>query len=215
VKTMARVVKEYNERRTEILETAERLFIEHGYEETPVEMIIKEIGIAKGTFYHYFRSKDELLDIYIDNLISEVTTTVKILTEEEGIDAISKMFKLSTYFRTLAMGKEKVSDYLHEEKNAHLHYKLEKRVVPPLVESYIHIIEQGNNEGVFHVKFPKDTALAMLGAAQALSEGQHDHSSREKIDPQKYLAVADIYERLLGIREGLILECMNKMEGAL
>jgi hypothetical protein len=46
-----------------------------------------------------------------------------------------------------------------------------------------------------------------------MSEGQHDHADRIKVEPQKYLAIADIYERILGIREGTILEYSKKMEG--
>lgn len=212
VSSMARIVKDYDERRTEIIETAERLFLEHGYEETPVELIIKEIGIAKGTFYHYFKSKEELLDILVDQLIDEVTGMVRKLTEEKEGDALERMFELSTYFRTLAIGKERLTDYIHQEKNAHIHLRIEKGVTPVLVECYIDLIEQGNKEGIFNVKYPRDTALAMIGAATALSEGHHDHSGREKIDPQTYLIVADIYERILGIREGLILEYMMKRE---
>lgn len=52
-----RIIKEYEERRKEILETAERLFLTKGYTKTTVNDILKEIGIAKGTFYHYFKSK--------------------------------------------------------------------------------------------------------------------------------------------------------------
>jgi AcrR family transcriptional regulator len=209
---MARIVKDYDERRTEIIETAERLFLEHGYEETPVEMIIKEIGIAKGTFYHYFKSKEELLDVLVDQLIDEVVGMVRKLTEKKEGDPLERMFGLSTYFRTLAIGKERLTDYIHEERNAHIHLRIEKGVTPVLVKCYTKLIEEGNEEGIFNVKYPTDTALAMIGAAAAISEGHHDHAGREKIDPQTYLVVADIYERILGIREGTILEYMKRME---
>ena len=209
---MARVVKEYDERRAEILVTAERLFLEHGYDETSVELIINEIGIAKGTFYHYFRSKNELLDAIVDVLIDEVTATIWKLTEEKEGDAIVKMFKVSSYFRTLALGKERLTDYIHEEKNVHIHFKIEKKVTPPLVDCYIKLIEQGIEEGIFNVKYPKETALAMVGAAEGLSEGHHDHANREKIDPKKIIAALDIYGRMLGAREGLMIEYIKKME---
>ena len=45
-----RIIKEYEERRKEILETAERLFLTKGYTKTTVNDILKEIGIAKGRF---------------------------------------------------------------------------------------------------------------------------------------------------------------------
>jgi len=48
-----------------VVETALRLFSEKGFDQVPVDSIIEAAGISKGTFYHYFKSKDEiLLDVY-------------------------------------------------------------------------------------------------------------------------------------------------------
>ena len=49
-------------RRDEIIQTAMKLFFEHGYEATSVRMIMDEVGGEIGMFYHYFRSKDALFD---------------------------------------------------------------------------------------------------------------------------------------------------------
>lgn len=211
---MKRTVKNPGERKQEILDTAERLFIEYGYDETSVEMIIKEVGIAKGTFYHHFNSKDELLDLFVDQLIIDVTAKIKEITEGNG-DAVEKLFDMSQYFRTLAIGKERITDYIHEERNAHIHLKIEKRVGPPMVDCYTRIVEQGIEEGLFRVNFPRDTALAMMGAAQGMAEGHHEHANREKVDPAKYMAALDIYGRLLGTDEGLLLEYARKREGGM
>ncbi len=48
-------------KRTFVVETALRLFRERGYEHVSVDDIIAATGTSKGTFYHYFKSKDELL----------------------------------------------------------------------------------------------------------------------------------------------------------
>ena len=53
-----RIVKEHEERKNEILDTAEILFEEKGYDKCSVNDILNRIGIAKGTFYHYFKSKE-------------------------------------------------------------------------------------------------------------------------------------------------------------
>ncbi|MGB6371054.1 MAG: TetR/AcrR family transcriptional regulator, partial [Atribacterota bacterium] len=59
---MVRIIKKYDERRTEFLDTAQELFFTKGYEQTAVETIIKKMGLSKGTFYYYFKSKEDLLD---------------------------------------------------------------------------------------------------------------------------------------------------------
>ena len=51
-----------DERRTQILDTAAKLFIEKGYYETSVSNIVKECGVAQGTFYYYFKTKEEIFD---------------------------------------------------------------------------------------------------------------------------------------------------------
>lgn len=47
-------------KRDDILEVASRLFYEQGYHQTGVQQIIKEADAAKGTFYTFFKSKEEL-----------------------------------------------------------------------------------------------------------------------------------------------------------
>lgn len=51
-----------NDRRERIIGAAWKLFREKGFAETTINDIINEAGISKGTFYYYFRSKDDLLD---------------------------------------------------------------------------------------------------------------------------------------------------------
>lgn len=59
---LTRTVKKPEERRWELIHAATELFSEHGYEKTSVNDIIQKIGVAKGTFYHYFKSKEEIAD---------------------------------------------------------------------------------------------------------------------------------------------------------
>ncbi|MGY5853052.1 MAG: helix-turn-helix domain-containing protein [Candidatus Thorarchaeota archaeon] len=47
-------------RRDAIIDTAERFFIQHGYEDTMVNKIAEEAGYTKATIYNYFESKDDL-----------------------------------------------------------------------------------------------------------------------------------------------------------
>ena len=55
-----RISKSPEERKKEILDVAEELFTTKGYAETTINDILRKIGIAKGTFYYYFKSKEDL-----------------------------------------------------------------------------------------------------------------------------------------------------------
>lgn len=208
------IAKEYDERRTEIIETGAKLFSEHGYDQTSVSMIINDIGIAKGTFYHYFRSKDELLEEIVGAMVYRVANSVTEISQEEGLSALEKMTKTNRFFRTLAIGWEGITKFLHEDRNAHWHLKLENKLYPVIYDAYERMIEQGIKEGVFNVAYPRETAIAVISATNALTGRDHDHTGERNYDPEFIKAVMEINERLLGTEPGLLMrEFMKEMEG--
>ena len=89
-----RIVKEYEERRKEILETAERLFLAKGYTKTTVNDILKRNWYSKGTFYHYFKSKEEVMDEIIMRIIKEDVTKAKRIVSNPDIRVLDKLFKI-------------------------------------------------------------------------------------------------------------------------
>ena len=61
-----RVVKEAEERRNEILDAADMLFADKGFDNTSTSDILEKVGIARGTLYYHFKSKEDILDALID-----------------------------------------------------------------------------------------------------------------------------------------------------
>lgn len=60
-----------DERQKQIINVSRQLFTLYGVEKTSVADIIKELGIAKGTFYWYFESKEQLLHMVVADVINE------------------------------------------------------------------------------------------------------------------------------------------------
>ncbi|MCX6679994.1 MAG: helix-turn-helix domain containing protein [Methanothrix sp.] len=83
---MKRITKVPEERRRELIDTAERLFMEKGYEHTAISDIVKELNIAQGTLYYYFRSKEDILEAVVDKSIAVLEQNVIMLTQDEGVD---------------------------------------------------------------------------------------------------------------------------------
>ena len=54
--------KDSEVRRDEFVAAAEKLFRENGIVETTINAIVKEMDVAKGFFYYYFESKDDVID---------------------------------------------------------------------------------------------------------------------------------------------------------
>src|SRR5690348_15717460 len=65
---MVRVVKEHTIRRNEILDVAQRLIYTKGYEQMTIQDILDVLRISKGAFYHYFDSKQMLLEALIERI---------------------------------------------------------------------------------------------------------------------------------------------------
>ncbi|HDR7163395.1 TPA: TetR/AcrR family transcriptional regulator [Bacillus cereus] len=164
-----RIVKEYEERRKEILETAERLFLTKGYTKTTVNDILKEIGIAKGTFYHYFKSKEEVMDEIIMRIIKEDVTKAKRIVSNPDIPVLDKLIKiLMEQSPKSGDVKEKMIEQFHQPNNAEMHQK-------SLVQSIIHlspvlteVLEQGIEEGIFSTPYPQETIELLLSSAQVI-----------------------------------------------
>ncbi|MCK4653591.1 MAG: TetR/AcrR family transcriptional regulator, partial [Candidatus Cloacimonetes bacterium] len=128
---MVRIVKEYEERKKEIMDTAQTLFYQKGYENTSVNFIIETIGISKGTFYHYFKSKEDLLDNIVEKFTNEIISKLEPIVNDKSMDAISK---LNEFYRQAGMYKvenidiiKTIVNALYNDKNLLLRYKMNNR----------------------------------------------------------------------------------------
>ena len=90
------MAKTKEERRNEIIETAGKLFEEKGYEQTQVQDIVNEIGVAKGLFYYYFKSKDEVMEELADRYADAIIDAVNKLIDKDisTFDKINRIFQI-------------------------------------------------------------------------------------------------------------------------
>ncbi|GAB6550917.1 MULTISPECIES: TetR/AcrR family transcriptional regulator [Bacillus] len=197
-----RIVKEYEERRKEILETAERLFITKGYTKTTVNDILKEIGIAKGTFYHYFKSKEEVMDEIIMRIIKDDVAKAKVIVSNPNIPVLEKLFRvLMEQSPKSGDVKDKMIEQFHQPNNAEMHQK-------SIVQSIIHlspvlaeILEQGIDEGVFSTPYPQETIELLLSSAQVIfDEGLFEWQPEEMM--RRVKAYIKMMEVSVGAKEG-------------
>ncbi len=133
--------------RPRIVETSWRLFHEKGFGETTINDIIREAGISKGTFYYYFRSKDNLLDTLSDVLDAEYKRLAAELPED--MNAFDKLVHLNYEIHTFINDNidYKLLAYLYSTQiiKDHSSSLLDRnRYYFRLLEQ---IIEEGRNKG--------------------------------------------------------------------
>lgn len=80
-----------DERRNQILETAERLFYTKGYEETSIQDILDEMKLSKGGFYHHFESKLQLLEALCERQMAENSEKMRQAVADAEGDAVAQL----------------------------------------------------------------------------------------------------------------------------
>jgi AcrR family transcriptional regulator len=152
---MKRITKIPEERRRELINTAERLFMEKGYEHTAISDIVKELNIAQGTLYYYFRSKEELLEAVVEKSIAILEQNVILLTEDEGVDEATRLNAAINGILGFVSQRNDFIDFLHQDINAVMHAKLEKATVERIVPILSELVAKGN---------PTETVLFLITA---------------------------------------------------
>jgi len=85
------------DRRRQILEAAVRVFARQGYHTSRVSDIADEAGVAYGLMYHYFRSKDELLDTIFSERWELMLEAIRAADEREGATARDKLDEIAGF----------------------------------------------------------------------------------------------------------------------
>ena len=116
--------EEQQRRRKEIFDASVHLFLEKGFKATSMREIAKAAGVGKSTLYDYFKSKDEILVSYFENVINELTENANaIVAQDLGIteklqkimemhltylvDSKTFYLMLSLEVQTLSLGNQK------------------------------------------------------------------------------------------------------------
>lgn len=197
---MVRVVKAPEERRSDIVEAARNLFLHKGYESTTMYDVMKALGVAKGTIYHYYRSKEELLEAVLQQLIeNERQRTQKAFDELQG-DALSRFRQLIVAI-SLENHDQAFIDSLHKPANAGMHVRLHAATVSMLAPFFAELCRLGIEEGVMQVEHPLETAEFILAATTFLTDIGIYPWSPERL-AKRIMAMPEMIERQLGAPPG-------------
>jgi AcrR family transcriptional regulator len=210
---MARIVKKPDERRSELIACAQKLFYLKGYESTSVRDIVDEVGVAKGTFYYYFDSKTAVLEAVVDELIAQAQAILQEIVADETLAAIPKWIQA---FQVVGNWKIERKDewiallrLLQKDENVLLQYKMWMQATQVLSPELAKIIAQGVEEGVFETESIQDAVEIALAIARGVRDTIYDTllNPNRYDDPaalawRKITAVQTAIERVLGAPPG-------------
>ena len=186
-------MKKGEKRKKELLKIAYGMFLTQGYENTRVDEIIEEAQIAKGTYYYYFESKEQMLEEVIDMMIDSETERAKQIIATD-IPVPQKIVGILASMKP-SEEEQPIKNALFQPENVLMHYKVRQKLINVLTPLLSEVIEGGVNEGIFECEnIPERVKMLLIISDSTFNEGTFS---------EKDISVfIDMTEKLLGAENG-------------
>ena len=150
-------------RRAEIIDAAERRFASQGYLQTSVSEIIGDAGIAKGTFYHYFQSKESVMYAVIDKNITLLKTQVESYMAESAQPPLAQFTMiLGGGFAPRRPETTAISTELEQDGNELMHMRAIDATINALIPPLADLLGRATANGDIDCPNPNIAAAAIL-----------------------------------------------------
>lgn len=186
-------MKKGEKRKRELLQIAYRMFLSQGYENTSVDEIIEAAGIAKGTYYYYFQSKEQMLEAVIGMMIeAEAEAARQVLASELPVE--QKIVGIIASARP-TQDEQPIEDALNRPENVLMHNKLQRQLLEAILPLLVEAVEEGVRGGMFACNhIPERVRMLLLLSCDLFDEGQYTEADVD--------VFIDMMEKLLGAVPG-------------
>jgi AcrR family transcriptional regulator len=186
-------MKKGERRKQELLNIAYKMFISRGYENTSVDNIIEAAGIAKGTYYYYFESKEQTLEEVIGMMIDAEAEKAKVILNSDA-PVPQKLVGIIASFRPQP-DEMPIGDALNRPENVLMHDKVNRRIIEKLVPIISELVEEGKKEGIFDCEnVPERVRMILI-----ISNTLFDDFEFTGEDIEVFI---ELIEKLLGAKPG-------------
>lgn len=162
---MARVVKDPDVRRDELLDVALELILTRGFTGMSVDQLTTTAGVAKGTFYHYFASKDDLLAQLVTRFGDAMFATLGAtplsgsgLERLQGFLAAATSWKLQRLNTTTTV----IAPFLFSDGNLAVRHHIFAEWNSRTTDLLVPILQTGHDDGSFAVDDVRATAGVVM-----------------------------------------------------
>jgi AcrR family transcriptional regulator len=191
------------ERAGEIIASAARLFRDKGVRAVSIDDVVRGAGIAKGTFYLYFKSKDDLLEQLALAVVRQMVVAAEAASQGQG-NALDRFAAAVLAMQQVDQDQRYLVDALNHPDNSALHDLANMALVRLLAPVLATIVEGGRRDGVFEVEDAQSTLEFLLAGQAALLGGGRFQWSAEQY-AARLRATLLVVERALGAPLGALL----------
>lgn len=208
-----RIVKEAEERKNEILDAAGELFAQKGFDGTSTNDILEKVGIARGTLYYHFGSKEEIMDELIGRTTDRIIVSAKKAAADKSIPISERMLQVVLALRISDGRGQELIKQMHKPQNALMHQKVQKATLKGVTPILTEVIQDGIKEGLFHTPYPYECMEMVMTYVNTVFDGDDTVEMTEEEHRQRLQAFIFNVERMLGVESGTMIPTVTQMFG--
>lgn len=207
-----RVVKDADERRNEILDAADELFAQKGFDGTSTNDILEKVGIARGTLYYHFKSKEDIMDALIERYSARLLGAAQEIAADKSIPIVERIMRAVMALSISGGSSEEIMEHIHRPQNALMHQKLQKVIINGVTPILAEMIREGIDEGLFNTPIPYECMEMVVIYANAIFDDDLVPLTQEELAQRAQAFIYNI-ERLLGAESGSLMHVMRMFGG--
>jgi len=212
---MPRTVKPAPERKAEIVEAAQNLFITQGYDATSVNQVIEAVGISKGAFYHHFTAKEDLLEAIAQHHVAQTAADAQSVLDDPTLDSFARLKKFLEMSRERKVNEGvrviRTFQTLFHVDNVTLFHRIHTAMIEVIKPVLTRIIAEGVEEQTFDTSSPEGAAetILLLGTTtrEAVARIVYATNGEERAAAatalmEKMEFICIVMDRVLGLPDG-------------
>lgn len=200
--------KEAMERRNEILDVADELFGQKGFDGTSTNDILEKVGIARGTLYYHFKSKEDIMDALIERYNALILGTAKEIAANKSIPVNERIIRVVMSLNISDGNGKEIMDHIHKPQNALMHQKIQKVIINGLPPILTEIIREGIEQGLFNTPYPYECMEMIVAYTNTVFDDDMVDITDEERATRIPAFVFNV-ERLLGVESGSLMYMMK------
>ena len=199
-----RITKDKETRRNELVDASLALFLEKGYEATMISDIVRRVNVAQGTFYYYFKTKQDVLDAVLEHILQDAANRAQRLVSDDSEPAtqrLENLFRMLFSPRGSMEANSQYSAFLGDPAVSAQLESVRLHMLGPMLQQ---LLEAGVASTEFHsLRFGAELSqMALTGASGFMAARRQWMRESPMAADATMDALAEFMERLLGLPDG-------------
>ncbi len=203
--------KEAEERRNEILDVADELFGQKGFDGTSTNEILEKVGIARGTLYYHFKSKEDIMDALIERYTVQILYCAKEIAANKNISVYERIIGVVMALNISDGNGKEVIEHMHKPQNALMHQKIQKVIVNDVPPVLTGIIQEGIEQGLFNTPYPYECMEMIVAYTNTVFDDAMVNLTNAEFASRIQALIFNV-ERLLGVESGSLMHMMRMFD---